>query len=211
MLKIETNQIKAAMECVVTEKNDPRFYLRGVLLEITACGDVHLVSTDGERLFFGRIPAAKVQWTDGRIEGHAQIILPYDALKKGVSATRRFGGVVIGHRGDNAYSINGMECEALKGYFPDWRKVAEKGFKTIKAECPPMDWGRVATVEKALREWSGNKTATVRVNGIGADGVGALVAGDDHNAFALVMPQKTKEITPIITPNFPAALEAEKV
>jgi hypothetical protein len=82
MLKIETNQIKAAMECVVTEKNDPRFYLRGVLLEITACGDVHLVSTDGARLFFGRIPAAKVQWTDGRIEGHAQIILPYDALKK---------------------------------------------------------------------------------------------------------------------------------
>jgi hypothetical protein len=211
MLKIETNQIKAAMECVVTEKNDPRFYLRGVLLEITACGDVHLVSTDGERLFFGRIPAARVQWTDGRIEGTAKIILPHDALKKGVAAARRFGGVVIGHRGDNAYSINGMECEALKGYFPDWRKVAETGFKTIKAECPPMDWGRVATVEKALREWSGNKTATVRVNGIGADGVGALVTGDDHNAFALVMPQKKKDITPFITPNFPAALEAEKV
>jgi hypothetical protein len=70
-----------------------------------------------------------------------------------------------------------------------------------------MDWGLVATVEKALREWSGNKTATVRVNGIGADGVGALVTGDDHNAFALVMPQKMKEITPFITPNFPAALK----
>jgi hypothetical protein len=211
MLRIETNQIKAVMECAETGKEETRYYLKGVLLEITDCGDVHLVSTDGARMFFGRIPAARVQWTDGRIEGSAEIILPYDALKKGLAAARRFGGVVIGHRGDNAYSINGMECEAIAGYFPAWRRVVEDAFKNINSECPPMDWGRVATVENALREWSGNKTATVRVHGRG-DAVGALVTGDDHNAFAVVMPQKKTEITPIITPNFPAALKsAEKV
>jgi hypothetical protein len=205
MLHIETNKIRAAMECVATGKEEPRYYLKGVLLEITDCGDVHLVSTDGERMFFGRIPAAKVQWSDGRIEGHAQIILPYDALKMALKVKRY--SMSIEHGGDNTYAINGIECQAINGHFPAWRNVVNTAFANIKSECAAMDWGRVATVEKALREWSGNKTATVRVHGRG-DGLGALVTGGDPNAFALVMPQKKADITPAIAPNFPAALEA---
>jgi hypothetical protein len=209
MLHIETNKIRAAMECVATGKEEPRYYLKGVLLEITACGDVHLVSTDGKRMFFGRTPAAAVQWMDKRPEGTREIILPYDALKQ--AAKHRLHTINIEHMGEDIYNINGIACHAINGHFPAWRNVVNTAFANIKSECAAMDWGRVATVEKALREWSGNKTATVRVHGRG-DAVGALVTGDDHNAFAVVMPRKKTEITPIITPNLPAALEsAEKV
>jgi hypothetical protein len=209
MLRIEANQIKAVLECAATGKEETRYYLKGVLLEITDCGDVHLVSTDGARMFFGRIPAAGVQWMDKRPEGTREIILPYDALKQ--AAKHRLQMINIEHMGEDIYNINGIACQSIQGYFPAWRRVVEDAFKNINSECPPMDWGRVATVEKALREWSGNKNATVRVHGRG-DAVGALVTGDDHNAFAVVMPQKKTEITPIITPNFPAALKsAEKV
>jgi hypothetical protein len=204
MLKIETNQIKAAMECVVTEKNDPRFYLRGVLLEITACGDVHLVSTDGERLFFGRIPAAKVQWADARPSGTREFILPYDALKQALKV-KRFS-MFIEHMGGASFKINGVDCQAIDGHFPAWRNVVNPAFSNIQADLPPMDWARVATVESALRTWSGNKTATVRLHGRG-ESLGVMATSDDANAFALVMPQKKSEVTPIITPTFPALLD----
>jgi hypothetical protein len=203
-LTFDTNKIRAAMECVATGKNEPRFYLKGVLLEITACGDIHFVSTDGERMFFGRISGAMAKWEDGKIEGPRRFILPYDGLKEALKHKRP--NTWIKFLGEDIFVINGITCMAIAGHFPDWRNVVTSAFENINAECPPMDWGRVATVEKALREWSGNKTATVRVHGKG-DGVGALVTGDDHNAFALVMPQKKAEITPIITPNFPEVYE----
>jgi hypothetical protein len=208
MLHIETNKIKAAMECVATAKNEPRYYLKGVLLEVTSCGDVHLVSTDGERMFFGRIPAAKVQWADTRPNGTREIILPYDALKQALKV-KRFS-MFIEHMGGAGFKINGVDCQAIDGHFPAWRNVVNTSFSNIQAECPPMDWGRVATVENALRTWSGNKTATVRVHGRG-ESLGALVTSDDANAFALVMPQKKSEVTPVITPTFPALLDDRQV
>jgi DNA polymerase III sliding clamp (beta) subunit (PCNA family) len=203
MLRIETNKLKAAMECVATGKEEFRYYLKGVLLEVTSCGDVHLVSTDGERMFCGRIPAAVVQWMDKRPEGTREIILPYDALKQ--AAKHRIQFTNIEHLGEDIYNINGIACQAINGYFPVWRNVVNTAFANIKSESAPMDWARVATVEKALREWSGNKNATVRVHGRG-NGVGALVTGDDPNAFALVMPQRDKDQTPYATPCLPAAL-----
>lgn len=211
-LTVQTSKIKAAMECVATGKNEPRFYLKGVLMEVTACGDIHFVSTDGERLFFGRIPAAVAKWENGKIEGARQFILPYDGLKEAFKLKRQM--TWIKYLGESTFIINGVTCHALQGHFPNWRKVAEMASKDsydMRAERPPMDWGRVATVETALRIWSGNKTATAYVHGVSDDGVGALVTSDDANAFAIVMPQKKKEITPIITPNLPASFEAAQV
>ncbi len=207
MLQIEANKLKAAMECVATGKDEPRFYLKGVLLEVTSCGDVHLVSTDGGRLFFGCIPGGDVKWSNARMDGVRQVILPYDSLKRALTVKNPL--TLIEHRAeDNRYSVNGIVCTPINGQFPMWRKVVDTAFRDIKAEAAPMDWGTVATVEKALRMWSGNRTATVRVHGRG-ESVGALVTGDDANAFAIVMPQKVKEQTPFLIPNIPAPLEEQ--
>lgn len=208
ILNFETNKIRAAMECAALGKNEPRYYLKGVLIEVTECGDIHFISTDGERMFFGRIPAALAKWENGKLEGARKFILPYDALKEALRHKRQM--TWLKYLGESVFVINGITCHALNGHFPNWRIVVKTAFDNIYSAGAPMDWGRVATLEKALREWSGNKTATVRVHGCG-DGVGALVTGDDHNAFALVMPQKKKEITPILTPNFPAEFETVKV
>lgn len=208
MLHIETSKIKAAMECVAMGKAETRYYLKGVLLEITSCGDVHLVSTDGLKMFFGRIPANQVTWTDARPEGSAQIILPYDALKAATKQKRL--STFISHMGDNVYEINGITCLAIDGHFPNWRGVSEPALMGRNEEPAPMDWGRVALVESALRMWSGHKTDTVRIKTRGDNG--ALLTCSDHNVFALVMPQKRDEQTPQVSPNFPGALkENEKV
>jgi hypothetical protein len=212
MLHIETSKIKAAMECVAMGKAEPRYYLKGVLLEITACGDVHLVSTDGEKMFAGRIPASAVQWHDvggqtasyeSMKNGAKQIILPYDALKSATKQKRL--STYISHMGEDVYEINGITCQAINGHFPNWRMVAEPALMGRNEEPAPMDWGRVAVVESALRAWSGCKTDTVRIKTRGDNG--ALLTCSDHNVFALVMPQKRKEQTPQITPNFPAPLK----
>jgi hypothetical protein len=205
VLTVETNKIRAAMECAATGKNESRYYLKGVLFEIAECGDIHFVSTDGERMFVGRIPAANAKWENGKIEGARQFILPSDALKQALKHKRQT--TWIKYLGEGIFVINGITCMVINGTFPVWRNVVNLSFPTVSVEC---DWGRVASVEKALRDWSGNKTATVRVHGRG-ENIGALVTGDDHNAFALVMPQKKSEITPLITPNLPAPYQSEKV
>jgi hypothetical protein len=210
MLRMPTNYLKAALMCAVSDKSpDQRFYLRGVLFEITECGDFHLVSTDGEKMFVGRIPANSVRWTRERPQGSREFILPFDALKK--AAAVRGGEVYIEDMGENHYGLNGVYCVAIDGHFPNWRTVAQAAFDGLSNEyTTPMEWERVATVEKALRAWSGNNRDTVRIKPRGA-GVGVLVTSRDTNAFALVMPQKASDITPEVTPTFPAPMKAEKV
>ena len=62
MITFAKHQLRAALSHAGTK--DVRYYLNGVHLEFTESGDIHIVSTDGYRMFCGLIFAQSAKWQE---------------------------------------------------------------------------------------------------------------------------------------------------
>jgi hypothetical protein len=109
---IPTDLLKAALVCASSEES--RYYLRGVHLAITG----HLVTTDGHRMFVGRLAERPT----------IDVIVPYDAvqvaLKMAGARVKEIEIDLVGNR------IGQIQYTPVDGTFPDWRRVVPTGEET---------------------------------------------------------------------------------
>lgn len=150
-ITIDHNIVKALLICAA--KQDVRYYLKGVLVDARANGDVILVTTDGHRML--AYPVA----TDA-IEALApgQYIIPREALEavKPCKAGRHVlpitieivtapdqpdperAGVTI--KGKTSITVTGATSAVtapIDGKFPDWRRVLPKTVSGEPAQYNP--------------------------------------------------------------------------
>ncbi len=196
-LTIEHNILKALL--LVAPKNDIRYYLKGVLVDVRA-QDVALVATNGHVLL-------SVPYVDDNIEGDravGQWIIPREALeavKPGKVGRTTLPitveiipgaqtpdpdrpGVTI--KAPDAITITGTTTTTTKpvdGRYPDWRRVMPGSASLEVAQFDPSLVATVGDVH-ALLSGSTKSKPVVHHNGRG----GALVSGLGRDALAVIMP-----------------------
>ncbi len=181
MITFAKNQLRAAL--THSASKDIRYYLNGVLLEFTASGDVHIVSTDGYRMFCGLINAAYVKWTDQPQKGPFRIIVPADAIK---TASKGKGVVTLSALPDGRYSLGDSLFAPIDGKFPDWRRVIPDTAKEQTVE--QYNWAYLVDAQTALCEWyDSSKKFFSPYQFLSYEEIGVM-HGDDCTAFCVIMP-----------------------
>lgn len=177
MLTIRRTAFKSAILCAASK--DVRFYLNGVHIERTASGPVHVVSTDGNRLFVGTIAAPECDQA-----GPWRLTVPLDVAKR---AAKGKGDVTLQSLPDGRYELDGRTFSPIDGVFPDWRRVIPAN---PSGEVADFDHALMADAQLAVATWHGVKPTDVyvKMNGTGP----ALVSTvpDGASAWAIVMPAR---------------------
>lgn len=196
MLQIETNKLAAAIPCA--SRKDIRYYLNGVHLEVASTGCLHIVSTDGHKLFAGRIDAPK--WTEDVKLSPWSLTLPIDAVILATKAKAKF--LELKQVNDDWYSLGDQLFKPVEGKFPDWRRVA----KLVEGEATPAQFNPdyLVACNKALKIWDGGKSLYQAFVHHRGDSAGALTGSDD-SAFCILMPVRQSKVN-YIAPFVPADL-----
>lgn len=186
MLQIETHKLAAAIPCA--SRKDIRYYLNSVYLEVAASGCLHIVSTDGHKLFIGRIDAP--EWTEDVKLSPWNLTIPIDVV---ISATKSKDKALSLKQVNNEwFSLGDQLFKPVDGKFPDWRRVA----KLVEGEATPSQFNPdyLVACNKALKTWDNGKgfyQAFVHHRG---DSAGALT-GNDDSAFCILMPVRQNKVT----------------
>ncbi|MGJ8508350.1 hypothetical protein, partial [Glaesserella parasuis] len=154
-------------------------YLRGVHLEATQAGDLHIISTDGTRMFVGVLPgAAKDASTFSRLTIPAEVL-------KGAPKT---GSVVLAPNGGR-WQLGATLFDPCEGAFPDWRRVVPP--QTEQVAGRNFDYDLLADAQTALRLWCGQSKANVARYDYE---FASVVVGEDPTAFSIVMPLRNDKL-----------------
>lgn len=179
-LTIEHNILKALL--LVAPKQDIRYYLNGVLVDVRA-QDVTLVSTNGAVLL-------AVPYPDN-IEGDrliGQWIIPREALEvvKPCKVGRATLPITVEINADGATTIAGATTTTTKpidGRYPDWRRAVPGG---ASLEVAQFDPALVATFGDVHSLLGGSEKFKPVIHHNGNDG--ALVSGLGRDALGAIMP-----------------------
>lgn len=187
MLFIRKSRLKAALTHAADR--DIRYYLNGVLLEVTASGSMHMVATDGHRLFAGLVDAPA--WQDKPQAGPWSIIIPRDALK--TACTGKDETLLLQAMGDGRYMLGNTVFSPVDGKFPDWRRVSAK--QTTAEVASQYHWQYLADANEALRLWyDGRKDfSNYAFKSYGENGRG-IMHGRDCTAYCVIMPMRADKV-----------------
>lgn len=170
ILTVPTAILKAALVCVSTEQ--ARYYLCGVYVDPKG----FLVSTDGHRLFCGKIALDPGQ---APFDGW---IIPSDAIKRALTGYKADTITIAPDR------VGAILCAPVDGSYPDWRRVMPDadGLSGEVAQFNPAyiaDMGKIGVILRGKRKNS--LDAHIHHNGEGPAGV---TFPEIDNAFAVLMP-----------------------
>ena len=179
MITFAKHQLRAAL--THAPSTEIRYYLNGVYLEFTEPGDIHIVATDGHRMFCGLIFAKDARWTDAPQKGPFSMIVPYAAIK---AATKGNGGVTLSALPDGRYSLGDSIFTPIDGCFLDWRRFVPA--VSGPDEPAQYNWQFIADAGTAIKAWYGSKRCigVLRQHGFGP----GLMLSPDGAAFCLIMP-----------------------
>ena len=195
--EIPHNTLKALL--LIAAKNDRRWYLNGILLDVRA-NDITAVATDGHRLI-----AVPVTLAEGaRIVG--QYIIPRELLD-GVKPSHKALpiGVIINDAINVTIDTGGAQLagKLIDGTYPNWRTVVPH---TVSGAAGQFNHEYVASFGKAHQLLGGKYSPTMFHNGDGAARIG--LAAD---AVGVLMPLRESEPGPLDNPSWidPPAPEAK--
>jgi len=163
-------------------KDDIRYYLNGVLVEVHA-NIAYLVGTDGHTLAVARIAR------DGEnMAGQGSAILPRELVEK-IKAKGNHGlALVLSVGEDGQCTLNDCGTRttsgAIDGKFPDWRRVIPR---KVSGEAQFLQPDFLARCKKAAEDL-GSKTGNFALgyNGNSA----ALVTYDEPGILSVIMPMR---------------------
>lgn len=197
MITIPVQQLKAVAIGAATK--DVRYYLKGVLMEVTTCGDIHLVATDGEMMVIGRSSA---QWTGEAQKGPWSMIIPIDAIKTALKGCKQ-PMITLATMGDR-YMLGDVLFVPVDGHFPAWRRVYPSN---PCGEMAQYDPDLLTRARDAVQTWCGIKSTSlgtvIQHNGTGAGlvTVCAGLKGDTPDGAdtvaAVVMPYRHGDVLPV--------------
>lgn len=167
-IEIPTAILKAALVCASTEK--VRYYLNGVYVDPKG----FLVSTDGHRLFCG-----KIDFDPGQAPFEGWII-PSDAIKRALTGYKADTITIAPDR------VGAIMCAPVDGTYPDWRRVVPDELSGETAQFNPTyvaDMGKIGVILRGKRRNS--LDAHIHHNG---EGPAAITFPEIDDAFAVLMP-----------------------
>lgn len=178
-MKIELNAkaLRAALHCAA--KKDIRYYLNGVLVQITGTSESFIVGTNGSILFACR---AEYETLDAPQNGPWELIIPCDIVK---GINKKSKTVILEALQDGRYMLESKVFSGIDGKFPDYRRVIPQ---ECTGETAQYDPALLASATAAMCEFYGFPAngAECRVNYNGRQG--AVISGPDNQAVAVVMP-----------------------
>lgn len=188
MLTVETNTLKAALECVPTNKKDPREWLHSVLIERDEAGEIFIVATSGSVLF-----AAKMPVSDCEQKGPWKIMVPADAVKLAVktrSYTLRLEALP-----DGRYALGDVIFTALPGVFPDWRRVTPAPTSTPAPGAARLQFDPALLLQasNALDTYHDVSAKNRGLNTLTECDGNAVMHGDSEHALVVVMPVRVPD------------------
>lgn len=191
MLIIQKHQLRAALNCAA--KKDIRYYLQGVLLEVTQSGVMHLVGTDGHVMFCGVI--YEPEWTETPQVGPWSMIIPADVIARECKGR----GTVELKAMDSRYTLGASVFSPLDARYPDWRRVS------IQPDPEPKPGSYnpalLSAAKAALMDWFDSKKIVTHLHQSGPSIAGVMTA-EQESAYCIIMPMKTD---PLIMPFKPRA------
>lgn len=172
MLTIPAHKLKAALTHAAVR--DVRYYLNGVWLEAAQNGDLHIVATDGHRMFVGVLPGAAAGMPE-----LTRIIVPTDVIKRQAEK----GNIELACDA-GVWRLGNEIFKPIDGVFPDWRRAIPSA--DAEGPAPGFNYAYLADTEIALGLWAGGRSAQVVCVPHGERA--ATVTSTDSTAFCLVMP-----------------------
>lgn len=201
-IQIKPETLKALL--IIAAKQDIRYYLKSVFVDVNPAGLVALVATDGHRLL--AVPVAADDVTDA-LPG--EYIIPRDALEsvKPIKAGRHAmpleltieqpaptpdetrPGVMVNHPA--RFTLAGATTAAgavMDGRYPDWRRVLPTAANEVAGHYQPAyvaDFGAVASLLTGKKD----PCPVIHHNGLS----GALVTGLGDGAIGVLMPMRVDD------------------
>ena len=197
---VPVEQLKAALS--VAAKNDARYYLNGVNIEIRD-GALRVVATDGHRLLVCGLArpqqdALPADWPEGGF------ILSRDLLAEALAVVGKLDAQAIvewwpGHRtaviGDPAMRA-AFRIDVVDGKFPDWQRVVHTQSGALNREG--QEALTTAAINSAYLKSAGAVAATLGAKATHAyvgtvKDAAVFMFECDHPAMLYVMPMDTKQ------------------
>lgn len=176
---LKKDELKAAL--ISAANGDIRYYLNGVLLEKCPSGEVHIVSTDGHRLFVGKSSQSDSPgdcWS---------VIIPRDIVAAAVKSRGHF--LVFEKLPDGRYTIGDSVFTPVGGKFPEWRRIRSSFDNGSHAEWQPgFNWRYLADAQEALRVWYGASSKAPFYTHFETHGIDpAMMTARDGLAYVIIM------------------------
>lgn len=182
-ITVNADMLRAALICASTEQ--ARYYINGVYVDPKG----YLVSTDGHRLFCGKIdldaqgPDRDQSIAPDSFEGW---IIPSDAIKRALTGYKQQTIDVAPDR------LGDLACKSVDGSFPDWRRAVPQTLSGAIAQFNPAyiaDMGKIGLLLTGKRKSDAGLTAHLHHNGEGPAGVTFPYCA---TAYAVLMPIRTQ-------------------
>ena len=173
-ITVSADLLRAALICASTEK--VRYYLNGVYVDPTG----YVVSTDGHRLFCGKIDVSDLPEFKGWI-------IPSDVIKRALTGYKNKTIDISPNRcGD-------MSCQPVDGSFPDWRRVIPTG--DLSGEVAQFNPAYVADMGKIGKLLGGKSSLEAHLHHNGQSPAGVTFPLYP-SAFAVLMPIRSSHTAP---------------
>lgn len=182
MTTIPTNVLKAML--THAGKKDIRYYLNGVFVDRTSG---HVVATDGHRMLIVKLDVGA--WEAGK-----SYIMPRDALAAALKLNSGLPDILIDDSAAPALVVGGVNCTAIDGRYPEWRRVVplrmDGGFQAGNAFDPTY----LCEAYKALATISGRPVSHAWLSTDSNNNCG-VVSHPDVAGFSVVMAMRADTLT----------------
>lgn len=174
MTTIPTNVLKAML--THAGKKDIRYYLNGVFVDRTSG---HVVATDGHRMLIVKLDVGA--WEAGK-----SYIMPREALAAALKLNGRAVETLIDDSAAPALVIGGVNCTAIDGRYPDWRRVVPASLDGKIADGVAFDPQYLLEAYKAIAT-IGNHAVSHGQFSVGSQSSCGVVTHQNVDGFSIVM------------------------
>lgn len=185
MIILRKQHLEAAL--LVAPKNDSRFYLNSVLIEVTAEGAVYVVSVNGSMMFVGEVDSP--EFTGSPVKS-LRVVMPRSIVEQALKVKEKISTIELKRSGD-AWQLGSVLFASTDGdMYPNWRRVnvSPGDISTSNPEPAQYNPELLLLAHKALNKWNYfSKKGTIVLHQRG-NGAGVLVHPADNSAHVIVMP-----------------------
>ena len=174
IITVPTDLLRAALICASTEQ--ARYYLNGVYVDPLG----YIVSTDGHRLFCGKIDVSDLPEFKGWI-------IPSAIIKRAVTGNK-FSALTI-----TPTQCGDVACQPVDGTFPDWRRAVPTG--DLSGEVAQFNPAYVADMGKIGKLLGGKSSLEAHLHHNGQSPAGVTFPLYP-SAFAVLMPIRSSHTAP---------------
>ena len=182
---MKKQQLEAAL--LVAPKNDSRFYLNSVLIEVTAEGAVYVVSVNGSMMFVGEIN--EPDFTGSPVKS-LRVVIPRAIVEQALKVKDKSEVIELKRSSGGDWQLGSVLFSSTDGeMYPNWRRVnvSPGDINTSNPEPAQYNPELLLVAHKSLNKWSVKKGGPAMLHQRG-NSAGVLVHPVDNSAHVVIMP-----------------------